>query len=109
MSDSTRIRSRLQQRRDELSSRAGRIGSDLRHEAMPLEGGFADQAVARANDDVLDAIQVSAVSELQQIDRALRRLDEGRYDRCESCGGPIAPERLDAVPSATTCAVCAVR
>lgn len=101
------IRERLQQRRQELESRAERIGSDLRREAMPVEGGFADQAADRANDTVLDAIRDSAELELQQINNALRRLAEGRYQSCEICDGPIAQERLEAVPYATTCTVCA--
>jgi RNA polymerase-binding transcription factor DksA len=106
MHSSTQVRARLQQRRHELSLRSGRIGSDLRREAVPPEGGFADQAATRANDEVLDAIQASALTEMRQIDHALRRLEEGRYDRCESCGGLIAPERLEAVPFAATCAAC---
>jgi DnaK suppressor protein len=105
---STQVRARLQQRRHELQARTGRIGSDLRHEAEPVEGGFADQSSARANEVVLEAIQGSAQSELQQIDHALRRLDEGLYERCEACAGLIAPARLEAVPYATTCAACAV-
>ena len=41
------------------------------------------------------------------IGRALRRLDDGTYGVCESCGGPIAPERLAAIPEATLCVDCA--
>lgn len=101
------VRNRLQQRRNELQARAGHIDSDLRGEAVPVEGGFADQATAHANDTVLEAIRASAETELQQIDKALRRIDEGRYERCETCGGPIGRERLAAVPYATSCMSCA--
>jgi DnaK suppressor protein len=57
---------------------------------------------------VLDSIRLSAEAELQQIDLALRRLAAGRHEICETCGGPIPQERLDAVPYATNCARCAV-
>ncbi len=40
---------------------------------------------------------------LEQVRHALRRIDEGTYGLCEVCGQPINPERLDALPSATTC------
>jgi RNA polymerase-binding transcription factor DksA len=101
------VREQLQLRRHELEARAERVTTDLRGAATPVEGGFADQAAEHSNDAVLDAIRESARVELQQIDQALRRLAEGRYDRCEDCGGRISPERLAAVPYASTCSGCA--
>jgi DnaK suppressor protein len=44
-----------------------------------------------------------------ELDEALDRLDAGRYGICVGCGEPIAPDRLDARPSARTCIVCATR
>lgn len=41
-----------------------------------------------------------------QIDEALRRLNEGTYGICEDCGRPISPERLKAVPFARRCVEC---
>jgi DnaK suppressor protein len=99
-------RDRLQQRRRELQERSERIHSDLRGETTPAEGGFSEQAAAHANDTVLDAIQTSAADELEQIDIALRRIDEGHYERCTRCGGPIGQARLEALPYATTCMAC---
>jgi DnaK suppressor protein len=46
---------------------------------------------------------------LDAIDAALQRLEDGTYGRCESCGQPIAPERLAARPTATRCVACASR
>jgi len=40
------------------------------------------------------------------VERALERLEAGRYGLCERCGRPIPPERLRAVPAATRCAPC---
>ena len=37
---------------------------------------------------------------------ALHRLDTGTYGQCESCGGQIAHERLEAVPYAASCIEC---
>jgi DnaK suppressor protein len=44
---------------------------------------------------------------LEDLDRALDRIDAGDYGRCERCGGPIAAERLLARPAARTCISCA--
>ena len=38
--------------------------------------------------------------------RALERLASGTYGRCVTCGQPIAPERLEAIPDAETCISC---
>jgi RNA polymerase-binding transcription factor DksA len=43
---------------------------------------------------------------LEQVARAERALDEGTYGRCESCGGNIGEERLEARPEATRCIRC---
>ncbi|MFF1560898.1 TraR/DksA family transcriptional regulator [Streptomyces sp. NPDC058279] len=44
---------------------------------------------------------------LEELDRALERLEQGQYGRCEGCGGTIPPERLEVRPAATTCVRCA--
>ena len=48
-------------------------------------------------------------SRLAKIDHALERLAAHSYGTCEWCGQQIAPERLVARPSATTCITCAAR
>lgn len=55
----------------------------------------------------IEALLDQARRHLSDFDRALRRLDEGHYGTCESCGCPIAPERLAARPEASTCITCA--
>ena len=56
--------------------------------------------------------QVAALLEqahrrLADVEAALARRDAGGYGVCESCGRPIAPERLAARPAARTCIDCA--
>ena len=43
---------------------------------------------------------------LAQVEEALRRLDEGTFGRCSTCGRPIAPERIEAIPWAAHCIDC---
>ena len=43
---------------------------------------------------------------LKQIEAALKRIDTGVFGTCETCGKPIAPERLEALPWATDCIDC---
>ena len=44
--------------------------------------------------------------ELQQAQHAMELKAEGRYGICESCGGEIGKERLEARPHATLCIDC---
>lgn len=44
---------------------------------------------------------------LSQVEAALRALDDGTYGTCTSCGKPIAPERLEAIPWVPMCIDCA--
>jgi DnaK suppressor protein len=41
-----------------------------------------------------------------QVEYALRRLDDGAYGQCEQCGQPIDPARLEVFPAATSCVRC---
>jgi len=46
-------------------------------------------------------------AKLRDVERALAKLDEGTYGTCDRCGGPIVPERLEAIPWAVRCVGCA--
>jgi RNA polymerase-binding transcription factor DksA len=42
-------------------------------------------------------------AEINDLDAALKKIDEGRYGVCEIGGEPIEPERLEAMPGTRTC------
>jgi len=46
-------------------------------------------------------------AQLLQVDAALASLDGGTYGACKTCGNPIAPERLEAIPWVPSCIDCA--
>jgi RNA polymerase-binding transcription factor DksA len=53
------------------------------------------------------ALLAQARRTLDGLAEALTRLDAGTYRICRRCGGPIAPERLEARPAVDTCIACA--
>lgn len=53
------------------------------------------------------SLMASAREHLEELNRALERLERGQYGRCEVCGGTIPPERLEIRPAATRCVGCA--
>lgn len=53
------------------------------------------------------ALRDRARVQLAQVEAAITALEAGTYGVCRSCGGPIAAERLEAIPWAPTCIDCA--
>jgi DnaK suppressor protein len=100
-------REQLLARGDELRERVERVARDLARGRDPLPRDSADAARVVENDEVLKAIQESALGELRCIERALRRIEKGTFALCETCGGEIEKERLHAIPYATHCRACA--
>ena len=67
-------------------------------------GDGTSEAISRRNDiGVGNSLLVTE----EKLERALAKLDDGSYGRCDRCGGPIAPARLEAVPESSLCIDCA--
>ena len=67
-------------------------------------GDGTSEAISRRNDiGVGNSLLVTE----EKLKRALAKLDEGSYGRCDRCGGPIAPGRLEAAPESALCIDCA--
>ena len=98
------VRQALVERLAALQSRIDRIEAEM---AQPLDADFAEQAVARQDDEAEDAVETAALAEIVAIRAALGRIADGTYGACVSCGTPIAPARLEALPTALTCIACA--
>jgi RNA polymerase-binding protein DksA len=87
-----------------LSDRMAVVGHDLSSEHS---ADSAEQVTERENEDVLRNLQEETRMELQQVRTALKRIDTGEYGICAQCGAKISPARLEALPYATLCILCA--
>jgi RNA polymerase-binding transcription factor DksA len=65
-----------------------------------------DWAVADAMAGFDIAMVSRDVAEIGEVERALKRIDEGSYGRCIDCDEPIPPARLHAYPAAARCIRC---
>ena len=104
---SAAARQHLQALHAQLAERLQRLHEDRTRAAQPLSADFAEQAVERENDEVVDRLELATAADLQQLRMALERLDAGLYGVCGHCGGRIEAGRLRVLPQATTCAGCA--
>jgi DnaK suppressor protein len=80
---------------------AGQANSDDEHDPEGATIAFERQHIA--------ALLSQARDQLSQVEKAIARLDAGRYGECQTCGRPIGAARLAARPTATTCIDCAGR
>src|SRR6188472_331220 len=110
MADVTTLRAELEERRD-------RARETIAGLAKRPERGTAQGFGKRIGDGTVEAISrlteigvgTSLEAGLERTERALAKLDEGTYGRCDNCGQPIAEKRLRAMPDVVLCIECAKR
>jgi len=104
MAKTDKIKKQLMARQKELSARIEEIEGDLR---TPRSASWEDRATETEGDEVLDALEDTAMAELSEIRTALDRIENGTYGICATCGDKINAKRLEALPYATQCINCA--
>ena len=93
------LRNEIRAKLDEVQNEAIRFESP-----NAIDGG--DAAVIAASEVLHIAEAGRHAAELQEIDRALSRIESGTYGTCVDCGLKIAIKRLRITPSASRCASC---
>ncbi len=92
---------RRKQLKDNLKSSLVEIESQEGHHLADLE----DIDNIQDNDAVFEVVS-NASARLDEIQKAIDKIDKGTYGTCEDCGLPIKIERLKALPFATQCIEC---
>jgi DnaK suppressor protein len=98
--------------RETLINEQATLVADIQNEENKLQPDIEenpdafDLADQRLHQEIV-VHQLSRMKQrLRQVRAALKRLDEGRYGICASCGNDINPERLLAIPYTTLCVNC---
>jgi DnaK suppressor protein len=102
------IKEVLEERRRELAEELARL-------TKPPEAGTNLSFGKRIGEGTTEAVERisstaaarSIAASLADVDRALEKVGEGTYGRCDNCLRPIPAERLEAVPWASYCVECA--
>ncbi len=104
MTDVQKYRTALLARLRELDHRL----ADIEHALdEPAPKDFEDRATEREDDEMLEHLGEAGLLEIRQIQAAMERIRKGEYGICVKCGEEILPERLDVVPHAPFCRICA--
>jgi RNA polymerase-binding protein DksA len=101
MADETDPRAALEEEREQLRSQLAEH-TDVEH-----DDNFADSGQVAAEQGENRALVSQLEETLAEVERALAKLDEGAYGRCESCGKAIGEARLEAMPATRYCIDCA--
>lgn len=86
--------------RNELSGEPENASISELSDADQHPADVGTETATRENDvSLLDSLN----AELDDVEAALARLEDGTYGTCQACGRPISPERLDALPATRFC------
>jgi DnaK suppressor protein len=82
--------------------------TQLNEQLTEMDGGefdenFADSGQVAAEQGEVHALASSLRDQLDAVEQALVKLDEGTYGLCERCQQPIPAARLEAVPASRFC------
>ena len=106
---------RLEAIRAELEEIRASVERQLAEHGAPVGGdnidldvneGFADSAQATTERAHLISLIEQLRAQHADVTKALSRLDDGTYGKCERCGREIPIERLEAIPTASLCVTC---
>jgi DnaK suppressor protein len=100
------FRDLLIEERTDLLTKLDELGAGT-GTGLTYDSNFADSSQVTAERSEAEALVASLRETLDEVERAIGKLDEGTYGRCEECGRQIDPLRLDAKPAARYCIDCA--
>lgn len=105
--DLNTFRVQLEQMRGDLQAEIDQIQDESKNEDQSDSYGVKNHPAEDATELFLRqrnlAVSGDLRRELDEVEHALQRIEDGSYGRCEVCGEPISPERLEVRPSATLC------
>ncbi len=102
-----KIKEVLLQQRAELVERVTKTSKHLYQRDKPVSSIFSEQSVEMHSTELIYQLDGEGKEEIRQIDRALHRLEQGKYGICAHCGEEIAKKRLKALPYTDKCIDCA--
>ena len=103
MVDLDKAKQRLLDLKQEYQTRVYKIQHDMQNPDTDMTQDWDDQAVINEQNDVRKNLLVEAQQNLELVNNALLRIENGTYGICTVSGEEIEPARLEAVPFATTC------
>jgi DnaK suppressor protein len=99
------IREHLLTRREALRTEVRQVTEGMINDDTVFSDAV-DQASAETDKSLAVQVQNREREEIREIEEALRRIEQGSFGTCESCGDEISEARMSAYPETTLCIVC---
>ena len=104
------LRSRLESEQKRLTEQLAQLKASVRpaeerREGSPF-GKREEEATETLELETRLALEKRIREQLASLEHALDKFEKGTYGVCESCGQPIDPARLEALPQAKSCMNC---
>jgi DnaK suppressor protein len=99
------LRASLEAEREQLQHQLAELDRDSGD--LGFDENFADSGQVGAQQGEQATLARSLHDQLDDVDRALKKMDAGTYGQCENCGKEIQEARLEAIPAARHCIDCA--
>ena len=96
-----RVRDELERERELLREKVQEL--DSRDGDLEYDDNFADSAQVAAEMGENRVLYDQLRRDLDDIEKALERMDEGTYGTCEVCGNQIGEARLEVMPATRVC------
>ena len=100
------MRKVLIKRRDALRQALAGDLSMLKALREQTKGDVVDFALDSVQDEISSQLAEVESKELASIEKALKRMKEGKFGACEACEASIPMARINALPYATYCIDC---
>ena len=84
----------------------GTLEDEVEEMAGTSDNHLAETATATLDREIDYTLEENSTRMLAAIDVSLKRIDDGTYGTCASCGREIAEPRLEAYPWASLCIDC---
>ena len=107
------LRSRLESEQKRLIEELEQLKASVR----PVEERREGSPFGKREEEATESLELEKRLSLErrirdslvEVEHALRKFEDGTYGLCDSCGQPIDPARLEALPQASLCLDCKAR
>jgi DnaK suppressor protein len=94
------LRASLEEERTQLQAQLAELDDESE---VSYDENFADSAQVAGQQGANRALSGQLGENLGEVERALAKMDDGTYGRCERCGKEISEARLEAMPATPYC------
>ena len=98
------LRARLQGDMTQMADNA--LNKD-HNKTTSMPNHMAELGSGNADQELTLSLLGSEEDALDQIEAAIKRIEDGSYGQCDTCGVKIPKSRLEAIPYAAQCVQCA--